>query len=137
MADPSWRGECRAGATLGRCFAVCRGYPAGSRVRALARGPSRGRRPGGLDRASTLAGRGMVLFGQLLRQLRTSAGLSQLGLCQDAGLSIRIASDLERAALTWRARTRPQHAVRKRREPTEVAVEVPGAADQRAAGMIR
>ncbi|HLQ54287.1 MAG TPA: helix-turn-helix transcriptional regulator [Streptosporangiaceae bacterium] len=42
----------------------------------------------------------MVLFGQLLRQLRTSAGLSQLELCQAAGLSIRMVSDLERGALT-------------------------------------
>jgi len=38
----------------------------------------------------------MVLSGQLLRQLRTSAGLSQLELCQAAGLTIRMVSDLER-----------------------------------------
>ena len=38
----------------------------------------------------------MVAFGQLLRQLRTSAGLSQEELAQAAALSTRTVSDLER-----------------------------------------
>src|SRR5438128_12027065 len=101
MADLSWRD----GVSGSGCVRVLlRGVQGVSgRIEGLGpflRGPSRGRRPGGLDRASTLAGRGMVLSGQLLRQLRTSAGLSQLELCQAARLSIRMVSDLERGALT-------------------------------------
>ena len=38
----------------------------------------------------------MAQFGQLLRQLRTSAGLSQEELAQAAALSTRTVSDLER-----------------------------------------
>ena len=38
----------------------------------------------------------MVAFGQLLRQLRTSAGLSQEELARAAALSTRTVSDLER-----------------------------------------
>src|SRR6266536_2507122 len=101
MADLSWRD----GLSGSGCVRVLlRGVQGGIRPDRgsgpFLRGPSRGRLPGGLDRASTLSGRGMVLSGQLLGQLRTSAGLSQLELCQSAGLSIRMVSDLERGALT-------------------------------------
>ena len=67
------------------------------RVDAAARPGGRGGRqlglPGGLYRDRE---RAMVAFGQLLRQLRTSAGLSQEELAQAAALSTRTVSDLER-----------------------------------------
>ena len=61
----------------------------------------------------------MAQFGQLLRQLRTSAGLSQEELAQAAALSTRTVSDLERGInLTARKRDRP--AARRRAGPGDI-----------------